>query len=794
MGAGDSRLRDGDVADVDATDDSGWTALHYAAYWNRVERARLLLRAHADTSIKATSWFWKGMTALHVAEYYSHTAVANLIRQHVAAEKEYAAAAAANAAAARAARAAAAENARRDGGEKAQPDPKRQRCDEKVIKRVLDSRTSDDGEVMYKVSYAGLNKSAEEWLEADVVSEEHIQKFLAKRKLKAKEKKRKRIRDGQGAAAHAAAPARLHGHDVWDACYHGRREKVERHVDADGPIDIRNGVGQTGLMGAVRGGHPDLVGYLVRKGADVNATDNSGETALHWGALIGKEDIVRLLLGANTDVSIKATSGVFKGKTALQVAEEKNHTAVVALLQQHAKPLTADELCAACYDGEIEKVKSHYSLWGDLNLRSGDGGVTGLMGAAQGGARAVVAWLVRVPGIEIDAQNDGGWTALHLAACRGEADCVLVLLEAGADALMKNNRGKTALEVAQQYNKSEVVVAMQEYAAAAGAPAPAAAAAAAAAAARGVAARGVAARGLAGRRPGGGEGAQPVPKRPRPSPSPSPGDTSAASGAKAIIARCPVEARAREYVATLRIADAFLDHDFDRCYCDRCYRPAWPDTISNEGPTPYVVPRGWVRFGLALPPKAAALDIFEKWSVSFHGTKSPLVLKSILECGQLMKPGDALLEPHPPLSRAERAAINKAIPREQQHLKCTGNGCCRLHSAKCAGRQDVVYYTSPTIKYAGLKFYAEPQPFGSRGQSASIALQCRQKPGSFKTQGETMGFEREWPGHLARECPHVDLRTLEWMSANNVAAIPYGLLIRTFGVDDDSYSSPNDDD
>eukprot|EP01046_Picozoa_sp_COSAG06_P038739 COSAG06_NODE_4497_length_4202_cov_90.716549_7_plen_199_part_00 len=34
-----------------------------------------------------------------------------------------------------------------------------------------------------------------------------------------------------------------------------------------------------------------------------------------------------------------------------------------------------------------------------------------------------------------------------------------------------------------------------------------------------------------------------------------------------------------------------------------------------------------------------------------------------------------------------------------------------LGSTKCAGRTDSVFYTSPTIKYAGLKFYAEPQPF-----------------------------------------------------------------------------------
>ena len=224
---------------------------------------------------------------------------------------------------------------------------------------------------------------------------------------------------------------------------------------------------------------------------------------------------------------------------------------------------------------------------------------------------------------------------------------------------------------------------------------------------------------------------------------------------------CQIERDARSYIVTLGIDGAYLEPHFDRCYCERCYPAAWRDTISNEGPTEHVVPRGWFRVGLALPPKAKALDIFSKWSVSFHGTSSPLVLKSVLDCGQLMKAGDTLLDG------------------------------TKLRSAKCAGRQDEVFYTSPTIKYAGLKFYAEPQPFGD-GQAASIALQCRQKPGSFETQGETMCFTRDMPDHLARECPYVVLRTIEWMSTVNVAAIPYGLLIRTFGADDASYLSPVD--
>ena len=40
------------------------------------------------------------------------------------------------------------------------------------------------------------------------------------------------------------------------------------------------------------------------------------------------------------------------------------------------------------------------------------------------------------------------------------------------------------------------------------------------------------------------------------------------------------------------------------------------------------------------------------------------------------------------------------------------------------------------MKYAGLKFYAEPQAFGDAGLPASVVLQCRQRPGSLVTRGD----------------------------------------------------------
>ena len=109
---------------------------------------------------------------------------------------------------------------------------------------------------------------------------------------------------------------------------------------------------------------------------------------------------------------------------------------------------------------------------------------------------------------------------------------------------------------------------------------------------------------------------------------------------------CPVLAQAREFLATLGVDDLFLDPAHDRCYCERCYRPGYSDTITNEGPTVYVLPRGWVRFGLRAggDPRAQKHQIFTKWSASFHGVKSKPVLQSILDCGMLMKPGDKLMD------------------------------------------------------------------------------------------------------------------------------------------------------
>ena len=61
--------------------------------------------------------------------------------------------------------------------------------------------------------------------------------------------------------------------------------------------------GTTPLILAARLAIEGMVEDLINADADINAADNSGKTALHWGAAVNNVDAVNILLshGANRD-------------------------------------------------------------------------------------------------------------------------------------------------------------------------------------------------------------------------------------------------------------------------------------------------------------------------------------------------------------------------------------------------------------------------------------------------------------------------------------------------------------
>jgi FOG: Ankyrin repeat len=85
------------------------------------------------------------------------------------------------------------------------------------------------------------------------------------------------------------------------------------------------------LFRATVEGNTDMVRSLVSSpGADVNATDERGNTPLLEAARYGHEDICRVLIAAGADLKAKDRDG----KTALMLAVQNNHDDVVRVLKQ----------------------------------------------------------------------------------------------------------------------------------------------------------------------------------------------------------------------------------------------------------------------------------------------------------------------------------------------------------------------------------------------------------------------------------------------------------------------------
>ena len=62
-------------------------------------------------------------------------------------------------------------------------------------------------------------------------------------------------------------------------------------------------------IGLLINGKLDCVKALIEAGADLNAKENDGSTALHWAADNGKLDCVKALIEAGADLNAKENDG-----------------------------------------------------------------------------------------------------------------------------------------------------------------------------------------------------------------------------------------------------------------------------------------------------------------------------------------------------------------------------------------------------------------------------------------------------------------------------------------------------
>ena len=83
------------------------------------------------------------------------------------------------------------------------------------------------------------------------------------------------------------------------AAYHGFMEVASLLVDSNATIDVRDNVtGKTALIKAAYVGHADVAEVLLRAGADRNAMDNQGYSALAFSTSFNHIGVLDVLLRA----------------------------------------------------------------------------------------------------------------------------------------------------------------------------------------------------------------------------------------------------------------------------------------------------------------------------------------------------------------------------------------------------------------------------------------------------------------------------------------------------------------
>ena len=186
------------------------------------------------------------------------------------------------------------------------------------------------------------------------------------------------------------------------------------------------------LLDAIKAGDTGTVRSLIQGGADVNAGEADGTTALHWAAYHTELEIAELLVDAGANATIANRYGVLP----LSLAAVGGNAAIIELLlDAGADPNTVQgegetALMTAVRTGKLEPVEVLLEHGADLNAIETWRGQTALMWAAAEGHVGIIPTLISHDA-DIHARSMGGYSALLFAAREGHIDVVETLLDAG---------------------------------------------------------------------------------------------------------------------------------------------------------------------------------------------------------------------------------------------------------------------------------------------------------------------------------------------------------------------------
>ena len=243
------------------------------------------------------------------------------------------------------------------------------------------------------------------------------------------------------------------------AASEGHLETSRLLLERGADINSQNDKGLTPLQQASRGmqkGYRDIMCFLLDHGANGDARDKHGNTALHFAASEGHLETSRLLLERGADINSQNDEGL----TPLQQASrgmQKGYLDIMHFWLDHGANWNSRDnhgntaLHFAASKCCLEAAHILLERGADVNSQN-DEGLTPLQQASRGmrkGCLDIMCFLLD-NGANEDARDKHGNTALHFAASEGHLETSRLLLEREADINSQNDEGLTPLQQASR--------------------------------------------------------------------------------------------------------------------------------------------------------------------------------------------------------------------------------------------------------------------------------------------------------------------------------------------------------
>ena len=218
---------------------------------------------------------------------------------------------------------------------------------------------------------------------------------------------------------------------------------------------------QEALFAAAARGDVERIRALLHEGADADAWSAEHAAAIHLAAEGGHTDAVLALLDGGADVD-RQEEGLGESPLLLALWRHDAQTAL-ALLDRGADPTLASRgvtpLRVASRNGMLDVVRALVERGALVRAREERHRSDALVAAAGAGHGEVVRALLAA-GVPPDAGLPG-WSALMHAASHGKLRAAELLLDGGADPRAVSDTGRTALGLAREHGRSDVVALLE---------------------------------------------------------------------------------------------------------------------------------------------------------------------------------------------------------------------------------------------------------------------------------------------------------------------------------------------